>query len=62
MSIAQLPKSSHLLIEQGSDLTLLIFEREMLGAFDEQVFLNSARYVLYSRNKEGNIIKDDITC
>ena len=50
-------------IEQGSDPTLLIFKREMLGLlFDEQILLNDARYMHYSRNKKRIIIKDDKLC
>ena len=59
--IAQLTKPSRILIEQDSDSTLLNFKREMLGLpFDEQILLNDARYMHYSRNKKRNIIKDDI--
>ena len=61
MDIAQLTKSSRILIEQNSDPTLLNFKREMLGLpFDEQILLNDARYMQYSRNKKRIIIKDDI--
>ena len=61
MNIAQLTKPSRILIEQDSDPTLLNFEREMLGLpFDEQILLNDARYMHYSRNKKRIIIKDDI--
>ena len=60
MKIAQLTKPSRILIEQDSDLTLLNLKREMLGIpFDEQVLLNYARYMHYSRNKKRIIIKDD---
>ena len=52
---------SRILIEQDSDPTLLNFKREMLGLpFDEQILLNDARYMHYSRNKKRIIIKDDI--
>ena len=52
---------SRILIEQDSDPTLLNFKREMLGLpFDEQILLNDARYMQYSRNKKRIIIKDDI--
>ena len=61
MNIAQLTKPSRILIEQDSDLTLLNFKCEMLGLpFDEQILLNDARYMHYSRNKKRIIIKDDI--
>ena len=61
VNIAQLTKPSSILIEQDSDPTLLNFKREMLGlAFDEQILLNEARYMHYSRNKKRNIIKDNI--
>ena len=61
VNIAQLTKPSRILIEQNSDPTLLIFKREMLGLpFDEQILLNDARYMHYSRNKKRIIIKDDI--
>ena len=60
---AQLKKPSRILIEQASDPTLLIFEREMLGLpFDKQVILNDARYMHYSKNKKRIIIKDDKLC
>ena len=63
LNIAQLTKPSRKLIEQDSDLTLLNFKREMLGLpIDEQILLNDARYMHYSRNKKRNIIKDDILC
>ena len=52
VNIAQLTKPSRILIEQDSDPTLFNFKREMLGLpFDEQIFLNDARYMHYSRNK-----------
>ena len=61
VNIAQLTKPSRVLIEQDSDPKLLNFKREMLGLpFDEQFFLNDARYMLYSRNKKRIIIRDDI--
>ena len=61
VNIAQLTKPSRILIEQDSDSTLLNFKREMLGLpFDEQILLNDARYMNYSRNKKRIIIKDDI--
>ena len=62
VNIAQLTtKPSRILIEQDSDPTLLNFKRQMLGLpFDEQIFLNDARYMHYSRNKKRIIIKDDI--
>ena len=51
-NIAQLTKPSRILIEQDSDPTLLNFKREMLGLpFDEQILVNDARYMQYSRNK-----------
>ena len=61
MNIEQLTKPSRILLEQDSDPTLLNFKREMLGLpFDEQILLNDARYMHYSRNKKRIIIKDDI--
>ena len=61
VNIAQLTKPSRILIEQDSDPTLLNFKREMLGLpFDEQILLNDARYMHYSRNRKRIIIKDDI--
>ena len=61
VNIAQLSKPSRILIEQDSDPTLLNFKREMLGLpFDEQILLNDARYMHYSRNKKRIIIKNDI--
>ena len=63
VNIAQLTKPSRILIEQDSDPTLLNFKREMLGLpFDEQILLNDARYMHYSRNKKRIIIKDEILC
>ena len=61
VNIAQMTKPSRILIEQDSDPTLLNFKRQMLGLpIDEQLLLNDARYMLYSRNKKRIIIKDDI--
>ena len=61
VNIAQLTKPSRILIEQYSDPTLLIFKREIMGLpFDEQILLNDARYMRYSRNKKRIIIKDDM--
>ena len=63
VNIAQLTKPSRILIEQDSDPTLLNFKREMLGLpFDEQILLNDARYMHYSRNKNRIIIKDETLC
>ena len=63
MNIAQLTKPSRIIIEQHSDPTLLNLKREMLGLpFNEQILLNDARYMHYSRNKKSIIIKDDILC
>ena len=63
VNIAQLTKPSRILIEQDSDPTLLNFKREMLGLpFDEQILLNDARYMHYSKKKKRIIIKDDILC
>ena len=63
LNIAQFTKPSRIRIQQDSDQTLLIFEREMLGLpFDEQILLNDASYMHYSRNKIRMIIKDDILC
>ena len=61
VNIAQLTKPSRILIEQDSDPTLLNFKREMLGLpFDEQILINDARYMQFSRNKKSLIIMDDI--
>ena len=63
LKIAQLTKPSRMLIEEESDPTLLNFEREMLGLpFEEQILLNDAPYMQFSRNEKRNIIKDDILC
>ena len=63
VNIAHLTKPSPILIEQDSDPTLLNFKREMLGLpFDEQILLNDAGYMHYSRNKKRIIIKDEILC
>ena len=63
VNIAQLTKPLRILIEQDSDPTLLNLKREMLGLpINEQILLNDARYVHYSRNKKRIIIKDDILC
>ena len=63
VNIAQLTKPTRILIEQESDPTLLNFKRETLGLpFDEQILLNDARYMPYSRDKKCIIIKDDILC
>ena len=61
VNIAQLTKPSRILIEQDSDPKLLNFKRKMLGLpFDEQILLNDARNMDYSRNKKRIIIKIDI--
>ena len=61
VNITQLTEPSRILIEQDSDPTLLNFKREMLGlSFDEQILLNDARYMHYSRNKKRIIIRDDV--
>ena len=61
VNIAQLTKPSRILIEQDSDATLLNIKRQMMRlAFDEQIFLNDARYMHYSTNMKRIIIKDDI--
>ena len=63
VNIAQSTKPSRILIEQESDPTLLNFKREMLGIpFDEQILLNDARQMHFSRNKKRIIIKDEILC
>ena len=63
VNIAQTTKPSRIHIEKDSDPTLLNFQRKMLGLpFDEQFFLNVARYMQYSRNKIRIIIKDGILC
>ena len=44
-----------------SDPSLLKFKRGMLGLlFDERILEIDARYMHFSRNKNRNIIKDDI--
>ena len=67
VNIAQITKPSRILIEQDSDPTLLNFginfgkKPKLMGLpFDEQILLNDARYMHYSRNKKRIIIKDDI--
>ena len=61
VNIEQLTKPSLILIEQDSDPTLLNFKREMLRLpFDEQILLNDARYMHYSRNKKRIIVKGNI--
>ena len=63
VNIAQLTKPSRILIQQDSDPTLPNFKREMLGLpFDQQILLNDARYMQYSRNKKRIIIKNDRLC
>ena len=63
MSIAKLTNPSRILIEKDADPTLQNSKREMLGLpFDEQILLNDARYMHYSRNKKRIIIKDVILC
>ena len=63
MNIAQITKPSCILIEQDSDPTLLNFKFKMLRfPFDEQILLNDARYIIFSRNTKRNIIKDDVLC
>ena len=63
VNIAQLLEPSRILTEQDSDLTLLYFEREMLGLpFDEQILIKDARCMHYSRKKKRINIKDDILC
>ena len=57
----EVTEPSRILIEQDSDPTLLNFKREMLGLpIHEEILLNDARYMHYSRNKKRIIIKDDI--
>ena len=59
--MAHIYKPSRILIEQDSDPALLNFTREMLGLpFDDQVLLNKARYIHYSRIRKRIIFKDDI--
>ena len=63
VNIAQLTKPSRILIKQESDRKLLNFKHELLGLpFDEQILLNDARYMQYSRDKKHIIIKGDIYC
>ena len=58
MNIAHLTEPSRILIEQDLDPTLVNFKRKMLELpFDEQILLNDARYMHYSRNKKRIIIK-----
>ena len=60
VNIAQLTQPSGILIEQDSDPTVPNFKREKLGIpFNEQILLNDACYMHYSRNKKPIIIKDD---
>ena len=57
VNLAHLTKPSRIHLEQDSDPTLLNFKREILGLpFDEQILLNDARYMQYSRNKKRIII------
>ena len=63
LNIKQLTKPSRVLIEQDSDPTLLNFNCEMLGLpFDEQLLINDARHMHFSRITKGIIMKDDILC
>ena len=63
VNIAKLTKPSRVLIQQDSDPTLLYFKSKKLGLpFDEQVLLNGARCMNYSRNKKRIIVKDDKLC
>ena len=63
VNIAKITKPSRILFERDSDPTLLNIKREMLGLpFDEQILLNDARYIHFSRKKKRIIIKDDILC
>ena len=63
LNTAQLTKPSPILIEQDSKPTLLNFKREMMSLpIDEQILVNDARYVHYSRSKKRIIITDDILC
>ena len=63
VNIAQLTKPLRILIEQESDPTLLNFKRERLGLLiEEQIFLNDAHYMHFSRNTKRIIISNDILC
>ena len=63
VNTSQLTKPSRILIGKCSDPALLSLKRERLGLpFDEQILLNDARYLHYSRNKKRIIIEDDILC
>ena len=63
VNIAQITKPLRILIEQDSDPKILNFKGEILGLpFGEQILLNDARYMHYSRNKKRIIIKDEILC
>ena len=54
-------KSSRKLIEEDSDPTLLIFGRGIIEIpFNDQVLLNDARYMHYSRNRKCIILKDEL--
>ena len=58
VNIAELTKPSRILIEQHSDPTLLNFYRETLRLpFDEQIIINDADYMKFSRNKKCIIIR-----
>ena len=61
--IEKIAKPSRILIKQDPDPKLLNFKRELLGLpFDEQILINDALYLHYSRNKKRIIIKDNIFC
>ena len=54
-------KSSRKLIEEDSDPTLLNFERGIIEIpFNDQVLINDARYMHYSRNRKCIILKDEL--
>ena len=61
LDMAHFNKPSRILIEWDSDPTLLNFIQKTLGLpFDDQVLINDARYMHYSRNRKRIILKDDI--
>ena len=63
VNIAQLTKSSRILMEQDSDPTLPNLKRKTLDLpFEEQILINDTRYMRYSRNRKPIINQKDILC
>ena len=63
VNVAHLTKTSRNFIEPDSDAILLHFKSENLGLqIDEQILVNNACYMHYSRNKKRIVIRDDILC